>query len=142
MQQGALATDALKRLFRERGIPVTVQRLAIYRELASRTDHPTADMVFDAVSSSLSGMSRTTVYRSLETFAELGLVHRISHPSSSARYDANPVRHHHLLCDRCGAVRDIQHESLESLDIDALAPSDFHARAYNIEIRGRCAECA
>ena len=142
MQQKSIAADELKRLFRDRGVPVTVQRMAIYQELASRRDHPTADMVFESVAGNLPGMSRTTVYRSLETFAELRLVRRISHPGSSARYDANPIRHHHLLCDRCGAVRDIQHDALESLDLSHISPAGFRAREYNIEILGRCAECA
>ncbi|MEZ4484291.1 MAG: transcriptional repressor [Syntrophotaleaceae bacterium] len=71
-----------------------------------RKDHPTADQLFDDLKST-SGVSRTTVYRILETFVRVGLVVKISSPQAKARFDANTCRHHHISCVQCGEVADL-----------------------------------
>ena len=76
---------------------MTVQRRAILETLAGHEDHPTADQVFEGVASRLPGLSRTTVYRVLETLVELGVIHKANHLGSAARYDPNTERHHHNL---------------------------------------------
>ena len=86
-----------ERLCRDKGSALTVQRRVILESLAGREDHPTADQVFEAVER-LPGLSRTTVYRVLETLVELGVIHKANHLGSAARYDPNTERHHHLTC--------------------------------------------
>ncbi len=56
--------------FEEAGVPFTVQRRAVWESLARRKDHPTADDVFESVEERMPGVSRTTVYRSLETLVQ------------------------------------------------------------------------
>ncbi len=36
-----------------------------------------------------------------------------------ARYDANPARHHHFVCTRCGLVRDIEDGDLDAIQAGA-----------------------
>src|SRR5580692_3385847 len=99
-----------EKLCREQGLPVTVQRRVILESLAGREDHPTADQVFEIVAPRLPGLSRTTVYRVLETLVELGVIHKASHLGSAARYDPNTQRHHHLTCLNCHKVVDMEDE--------------------------------
>ena len=49
---------------------------------------------------------RRTVYRVLDTLAELGLIRRVHHPGAAARFDAKTHRHHHLVCIRCNKIVD------------------------------------
>ena len=72
-------------LCRERGLALTVQRRIILENLASRADHPTADQIYEAVKERIRGLSRTTVYRVLETFVQLGVVTKVSNPQAKAR---------------------------------------------------------
>ena len=58
---------------RERGLPMTVQRRAIFEALLDRHDHPTIDQVYEDIKARMAGVSRTTVYRTLETFVDLGV---------------------------------------------------------------------
>ena len=135
--------DPIAALFHARGVPCTVQRRAVLEELRRREDHPTADQVYEAVAARLPGLSKATVYRALETLVELGLAVRIGHPASSARYDGKTWRHHHLICDRCGAVQDLEDPALDKLPIpEPVHSSGFQVRDFSVQISGLCPACA
>jgi len=73
--------------FRERGLALTVQRRVILAELLARRDHPTADQVFAAVVGRVPGLSRTTVYRVLETLVGLGMARKVLHADAGICLD-------------------------------------------------------
>ena len=58
-------------LCRERGSPLTVQRRDILKAILERDDHPSADQIYETVKDRIPGLSRTTVYRVLDTLVEL-----------------------------------------------------------------------
>src|SRR5512138_3968960 len=97
----------MEELCKKHKLSLTVQRRAILENLSSRTDHPTADQIYAAIQDRVSGISRTTVYRVLETFVHLGLAQKISNPEAKARFDADTRRHHHAACLSCEKVIDI-----------------------------------
>lgn len=138
----SLPEGELEARFAARGIPLTIQRRAILEELRRRDDHPTADGVFEAVARVLPGLSRATVYRTLETLVELELATRICHPGSSARYDPKTGRHHHLICERCGAVLDLELPALDALPIPRTGDTGFVVRDFSVQYTGLCADCA
>ena len=114
------SADKLKRLeevCRERGLPATTQRRAVLEVLLQRTDHPTADQIFDAVRKRNPQISRRTVYRVLDTLAEFGLIRRVHHPGATARYDAKTHRHHHLVCIQCNKIVDLESPALDQLSL-------------------------
>ncbi|MCA8953435.1 MAG: transcriptional repressor [Planctomycetes bacterium] len=127
---------------REHGIPLTIQRRAVLAALASREDHPTADQVYQAVQADLPSISRATTYRVLDTLVALGLVVRVSHPDSVARYDAKTYRHHHLLCDVCGAMVDIEPANLPDVALPDLSAAGIRVREVSLQLSGLCARCA
>ncbi|HRX84343.1 MAG TPA: transcriptional repressor, partial [Phycisphaerae bacterium] len=57
-----------EQLCRQQGLALTVQRRTILSVLLDSDDHPTADQVYEIVRQRLPGLSRTTVYRVLDTF--------------------------------------------------------------------------
>lgn len=128
-------------LFRQAGAPYTVQRHAIWEALSQRRDHPTADTIYDAVSGGVPGLSRTTVYRTLETLVQIGLATRISHPGAAVRYDPKTTRHHHLICDDCGAVVDLESAQLDALPFPDLDAGGFRVRDFSVSFAGLCTHC-
>src|SRR5512144_2336301 len=90
----------LERVCRREGVPLTIQRRAVLEALLEHDDHPTADQILADVRGRLPGVSRTTVYRVLETLVGLGLAAKSCHPGSGARFDPETDRHHHLVCLR------------------------------------------
>jgi Fur family transcriptional regulator, peroxide stress response regulator len=135
------ALGRLEEVCRERGLPVTVQRRAVLEALVHRDDHPSADNLFEAVSRRIPGISRTTVYRVLETLVELGLASRISHPGGGARFEMSRARHHHLHCIRCGCVKDFTSPALETIELPRLAAYGFQVDDWSMHGTGLCADC-
>ena len=71
------ALDKFKAISLEKGLRLTHQRLEILRELVGAKDHPSAEMVFGRVRRRLPTISLDTVYRTLSTFDELGIIMRV-----------------------------------------------------------------
>jgi Fe2+ or Zn2+ uptake regulation protein len=126
---------------REHGLPVTVQRRALLEHFVARTDHPSIDMLHADLARTLPGVNRATVYRTLETLVELGLATRLAHQGAQGRYDPCVERHHHLVCDGCGAIEDHASSTLDGLRLPTLA-SGFRARDYTVQFTGLCGRCA
>jgi Fe2+ or Zn2+ uptake regulation protein len=124
-----------------RGLPLTVQRRALLARFLGCTDHPAADTLHAAVARRIPGLSRATVYRTLETLVELGLAVRIAHPGWEVRYDPRVDLHHHLVCDRCGVVLDYAAPALDHLPRPR-AQHGFKVTRYTVQYRGLCANCA
>jgi Fur family transcriptional regulator, peroxide stress response regulator len=129
-------------LCHEQGVPLTVQRRTILESLALREDHPTADQVFEDVTSRLPGLSRTTVYRVLETLVQLGVIHKATHLGSAARYDPNTERHHHLTCLSCHKVIDVEDGPVEKVELPKSQTRGFEIMDYSVHFKGYCPECS
>jgi Fur family peroxide stress response transcriptional regulator len=128
-------------LCRERGLPLTVQRREILKAVLERDDHPTADRIYESVKDRISGLSRTTVYRVLETLVELGLIRRLHHPGAGARFDGKTHRHHHLVCRKCDRIIDIETKHLDDLKLPPKQRQGFEIEDYAVHFIGVCAEC-
>ncbi|OHB26082.1 MAG: hypothetical protein A2X84_07580 [Desulfuromonadaceae bacterium GWC2_58_13] len=131
----------LTKACRINGLPVTPQRQAILEALAGRSDHPSADELFDEVRKQLKGISRTTVYRVLETLVRIGVVQRIGTEEARARFDADTRRHHHILCMGCGKLSDLKGIDIGELMPDSAEVAGFRIFNYSVQFTGLCAEC-
>lgn len=129
------------RVCRERGLPITTQRKTIFEMILDRTDHPTADQVYDQVRERIHTISRTTVYRILDTLVELGLITKICHHGSAARFDPRIHQHHHLVCLHCEKIIDVDEKRLNNVAWPDVPGHEFEIRDYHIHFRGVCAAC-
>ena len=123
---------------RQEGLKITPQRVAVYEILLNSYNHPTVEEIYEEVKKRYPFVSLATVYRTVETLEQMGLAKKVCYWGSSARYDANTDEHHHLICVKCGAIRDIYME--EDLSI----PSElegFRTEGYSVNIYGLCPEC-
>ena len=153
---GAKKTDQSGRVeqmladVRAAGLKLTPQRMAIVRELASDETHPTAQELFDRLRPSLPTMSFATVYNTLGALSSAGLCAALALSPGSGRFDPNMDPHHHVVCDVCGAVRDLP-SALPGVAGSPDAPSakavahvapGFELRSIERIFRGICASCA
>ncbi len=126
---------------RASGLSLTHQRRTLLRCLVRRSDHPTADQLYEELQNDVGGLSRTTVYRILETFVRAGLVTKISSPQAKARFDANTGKHHHLVCEQCGRVADLFDSGLNLRGLPEENSSGFIIYDYEITFNGLCPHC-
>ncbi len=133
--------EAFEALCRQHGLPVTVQRRAIYGFVCDRTDHPTADEVYKGVQESIRGLSRMTVYRVLDALVRIGALRKVCSPGSTTRFDANTNRHHHLVCIHCDKLIDYEDAALNDLPLPDVRSRGFRVDGYSIQFRGICADC-
>lgn len=126
---------------RERGRRVTRQRVAVLQALDARP-HATADDVHADAVREVPGLSLQAVYLMLAELTAAGLLRRFDAPRQPARYETRTGdNHHHLVCDRCGRVEDVDCAIGES---PCLTPSETHG--FRIEqalvtFIGVCAGC-
>jgi len=127
---------------RERGMKLTHQRMEVFRELAGTEEHPDAETLYQGVSERIPTISRDTVYRTLASLEEQGLVHKAEILASRGRYDANMDRHHHFVCVKCGRVRDFYSEAMDELPIPKSVTSLGRVESAHVQLRGLCSTCA
>lgn len=125
--------------YKDIGLKLTPQRLAVLSYLEGNTDHPSADDIYKAVSVQHPTMSFATVYNTLDTLREKGYVMELSIDPGKKRFDPNTELHHHLICTSCKRVRDVQVEF--SLDLPEEMKGNFRITGNHIEFYGICPAC-
>jgi len=133
----ASVEDALHR----EGLPLTIQRRAIFEALEGRRDHPTAEQVYESVRERIPGLSRTTVYRVLETLVRVGAARKVDHPGAASRFDPRVDHHHHLVCVECERVVDLELTGEKRIAIPGPRKRGFKVFDYSIHFTGLCPEC-
>ena len=126
---------------RNAGLKVTHQRTEIFRQLVLLPDHPTVEMLHKRLLPALPSMSLDTVYRTLATLEQHGLVARIQTTESQARYEAVCLPHHHLICNRCRQVLDFQWPDIETLKLPDTITTWGQVDSKNVVIYGTCSFC-
>lgn len=94
-------------------------------------------------------LAQSSAYRNLAVLEEVGVVRRLVHHSDHARYELAEdltEHHHHLICEQCGAVRDVTLTSdLEQRLDEAFATvsrvEGFAPTHHTIDLYGRCVDC-
>jgi len=132
--------EAIKRCLESGGLRCTPQRYGVMALLMKHKGHPTAAEIFEAVNRLDPRSSRATTYNNLRDLVQAGLVREVAVEGRAARFDAPGVRHHHFICDRCGAVEDMEWYDVPKPRAGALGQR--MVRECELIVRGLCAKCA
>ncbi|MDX2030044.1 MAG: Fur family transcriptional regulator [Blastocatellia bacterium] len=122
------------------GLKMTPQRRAIVEYLESAHHHPTAEDVMGAVNRLFPMTSRATVYNTLNWLREAGLVAEV-HEGGQVRFDPNTSHHHHFICRRCNQVRDIEENTLGTIQVHRHLPGGLLVEDFEVTLRGLCDLC-
>ncbi len=120
----------------------TKQRAVVQRlfEQAKRPLSPTE--VFEQARTELNAISLATIYRTLKTLIDEGVLVPVSLPGLPDRYETRGCadhHHHHFHCDDCGRVFDVPGCGLHS---DVHIPSGFSVKRHEVVLYGACHECS
>jgi Fur family transcriptional regulator, peroxide stress response regulator len=125
--------------YRNLGIKLTPQRIAILDYLEGNLSHPSAEDVYKAVLRKYPTMSFATIYNTLETLKRNGMVAELTGDPEKKRFDPNPRPHHHLICTRCRRIVDVQVEF--RLPVPDRDRAGFEITGNHIEFFGTCPAC-
>ena len=123
-------------------IKYSSQREAIVQQHTGRTDHPSAETVYQALRQTHPNISLGTVYRNLGVLEENGQLMRIPMDNGSDRFDPNVVPHYHFLCRKCGCLQDVPMTALDSLNQLAQAHIDGIVESHALLFKGVCKRCS
>ncbi len=130
---------SIESAFRDNGIRCTSQRLLLMEHLVRSEMHETADEIHASVNRKSAQISRASVYNNLHALADAGLVRQVPVEGNIARFDANIHRHHHFICDVCGAVEDV--DWFEPPQQSGTGLRKHKIRSFEAVLRGTCPKC-
>ena len=139
-QPKRVASRGTAERLRRVGQRATPQRLVILDALTAG-EHLSADEVFARVEPLLPGVNRSTVYRTLELFRDLGLVSMTDLGGGARQFELIDAPHHHLICHRCGALLEMDDGLVEPLRESIRDRYGFTPGIDHLALFGFCAAC-
>ncbi|MBY9010721.1 MAG: transcriptional repressor [Candidatus Lokiarchaeota archaeon] len=134
-------TQSIIGFFREKGIKVTSQRLAICKFILSRKDHPTAEQIYQELRTEYPTISLGTIYKTLLLLKELGLIQELGFKEGSVRYDPDMEVHVNMVCSKCGKISDYKAENVEKLWSAIISDMGIKPKGQRIDIYYECDDC-
>ena len=134
-------TNYIIKFFREKGLKVTAQRLAICNYILSRKDHPTAEQVYQKLRNEHPTISLGTVYKTLHLLQELGLIQELGFNEGSVRYDPDMELHVNMVCSKCGQISDYKTENVEKFWSAIISDLRVKPTGQRIDIYYECENC-
>lgn len=124
------------------GRRLTGPRQIIASFVAPRRDHFSAQEVWEELRTGQKGVGRSTVFRTLELLAELGVLDRVHAADGGHRYAVCETRHHHhLVCLQCSTVTVAVSSDIEEQIHRLAEAANFELLTHHLELVGRCATC-
>ena len=134
--------EAFKEICRKEGLKITHQRLEIFKELLNSHDHPTVEKLYQRLLPKLPTISLDTVYRTLTTLEQHGLIVRVETGESQARFEGKMEEHHHAICKKCGEITDF----FWKFPNETVLPDEIlkwgKISKKSISLHGLCRHCA
>lgn len=117
------------------------QRERIYEAICASKSHPTAQEVYGALKREMPRLSLGNLYRNITILLEEGRLQAGEFGSGTVRYDAVTAGHYHFVCERCGAVSDLDMPAVEAITEAARRLSPHRVNGHTVRFYGTCAAC-
>jgi len=126
-----------------KNLKATPQRIAIYDYLIQNRNHPNAETIYAALKTEYPAMSLATVYKTVASLRDVGLVQEINVGEDSFRYDAFTDDHAHVICRHCHKVYDYEQNVDVAQSVREIESRfDVAVDACKMFFYGTCTECA
>ena len=133
--------EAIERV-RQLGLRLTQQRLLVLQALCDLGGHASAEEIHEQATRQRRDLNLSTVYRTLERLRDLRILSQTDLGRGCAEYEILTGRpHHHLVCQRCGRVIDLDHGYFAAAAESIRADLGFEPILDHFAIFGLCGEC-
>ncbi|MFO7192956.1 Fur family transcriptional regulator [Thermocrispum sp.] len=124
------------------GRRATRQRAAVVELLENIDDFRSAQELHDELRRRGDTIGLTTVYRTLQSLSDAGLVDTMRTESGEVIYRrCSDHHHHHLVCRECGYTVEVEEPAVERWAESVAASNGFVNLRHTVEIVGTCADC-
>lgn len=117
------------------------QRESIKEFLATRYDHPTADVVYENIRHIYPHISLGTVYRNLALLSDLGVIQKITTGDGKDHFDGNVTPHNHFICNKCHGIIDLEMDNIDHIMDTAGRNFEGKIEGYVTIFNGTCGDC-
>jgi Fur family peroxide stress response transcriptional regulator len=127
-------TDQLK----SRDIRPSYQRIKVLEYLYQKGGHPTVDEIYRALSADIPSLSKVTIYNTLHTLVDAGLVRVVDINGTEKCFDIMLENHGHFHCEACGTIYNFQID-IDRVPMDGL--DQFQINQKQVYFKGLCPNC-
>lgn len=138
--------NVLKEDLRQKGYKLTPQRRAIVDTIIEKEgEHLTAEEIYDEVKKNCPEIGLATVYRTILLLEELGVICKLDLNDGCSRYEIvhkdETHRHHHLICNKCKGVIEVQDDLLDEIEAVVEKSYEFKILDHSVRFFGLCEKC-
>jgi len=138
--------NELKEDLKKKGYKLTPQRRAIVNTIIENEGkHLTTEEIYDEVKKGCPEIGLATVYRTILLLEELGIIYKLDLDDGCARYElaheGETHRHHHLVCNVCGKVLEVEDDLLEVIENKIEETYNFKILDHSVKFYGICNDC-
>ena len=120
----------------------TEQQRVLVEHIFAKHSHFDAKQLVEGLEKANKRVSRATVYRTLTTLVEAGLLRLIELGGRTVYdHDYGYPAHDHLVCELCESMTEFQSAELEALLERVARDNQFRPAGHTLVIRGICAAC-
>jgi Fe2+ or Zn2+ uptake regulation protein len=124
------------------GYRLTAPRQAVADLINAYGGHFTAAELETTARERRLGISRATLFRTLDLLTELGVVERLDLPSGEHAYvPCARAHHHHVVCSRCGRATDVDDCGVADAVAEIARRSGYRIDSHRLELFGLCRHC-
>ncbi|MEK6561238.1 MAG: transcriptional repressor, partial [Nitrospirota bacterium] len=127
--------------YKDKGLRLTPQRIAILKYLDGNTSHPTADNIYRDLKQTNPTLSFATVYNTLQTLREHGEVMEVTIDPIRKHYDPNTSPHHHVICISCNDLWDVFVDYSDVLKLPSNVAKGIKSVGVHVDFYGLCKNC-
>lgn len=141
--------ERFKEMLREKGLKVTNQRLMVLETMAEHPgEHLAAEEIYELVRKQYPEIGLATIYRTVQVLVDLHVIDKVTFDDGFARYELEATgedrhhRHHHAICQKCGAVLSFEDDLLDTLEQALYETEGFTVTDHEVKLYGYCRKCA
>jgi Fur family transcriptional regulator, ferric uptake regulator len=119
---------------------ITPERFEVMDAALEQEGHFGADDLYIQMKNSKSGVSRATVYKTLELLVQCDLLSKRNFGDNIGRYESSYKRqnHDHLICMDCGRIVEFINSKVKKLPDEISNELGFEVESYSFNIFARC----
>ena len=132
--------DVLNHL-KEKGVRITETRKAVIDFIIHSQDHPSAEMIYQALLPNFPNMSLATVYNNIKVLIDEGFVSELKVRNDTTTYfDFMGHQHLNVICEKCGRIADMDID-LPDVGQEASEQTGYHITKSQMVVYGICPNC-